>query len=83
MISVTTKAVSELTYDATADLSAALLQGQCGFDLVLRTVVRENLFPKVKFIHKDVDLAFDGAICASMLKWINLEHKSSEFKLKV
>ena len=83
MISVATKAVSELTYDATADLSAALLQGQCGFDLVLRTVVRENLFPKVKFIHKDVDLAFDGAICASMLKWINLEHKSPEFKLKV
>jgi len=80
---VKTKAVSELTYDATVDLSAALLQGQCGFNLVLRTVVRENLFPKVKFIHKDVDLAFDGAISGSIFKWMNLENNSQEFKLKL
>ena len=56
IISVATKAVSELTYDATADLSAALLQGQRDFNLVLRTVVCKNLFAKVKFIQKDVDL---------------------------
>lgn len=86
MISVATKAVSELTYDATSDLSAALLQGQCGFNLVLRSVVRENLFAKVKFIQKDVDLIFDGnpkTICGSILKWLNLESKSREFKLRV
>ena len=75
-----------MTYDATADLSAAFLQGQCGFNIVLRTIVRENLFPKVKFIHKDVDLTFDHdpkTICGSILKWLNLENRQSEFKLKV
>ena len=86
LISVATKEVSELTYDATADLSAALLQGQCGFNIVLRTIVRENLFSKVKFIHKDEDLIFDQdpkTICSSMLKCLNVEHKPNEFKLRV
>ena len=75
-----------MTYDATADLSAALLQGQCGFNIVLRTIVCENLFPKVKFIHKDVDLTFDHdpkMICSSILKWLNVENRSSKFKLRV
>ena len=86
LISVNTKAISELTYDVASDLSAALLQGQCGFNLILRTIIRENLFSKVKFIQKDVDLVFSEntkTICGSILSWLNLENKSSEFKFKV
>ena len=83
-ISVHTK-VSDLTYDPSSDLSAALLQGQSGFLLVLKKVVREHLFPKVKFINKNTDLSFNydtRSVCGSILKWLNLQTLESGAKYK-
>ena len=83
-ISVHTK-VSDLTYDPSSDLSGALLQGQSGFLLVLKKVIREHLFPKVKFINKKTDLAFNNdtrSVCGSILKWLNLQKLESEAKYK-
>ena len=82
-ISVHTK-VSDLTYDPSSDLSGALLQGQSGFLLVLKKVIREHLFPKVKLINI-MDLAFNNdtrSVCGSILKWLNLQKLESEAKYK-
>ena len=40
-----------------AELSTSLLQGQSWFDMVLRSVLSLELFPKVKFI-KEINLMF-------------------------
>ena len=80
--SIVTK-ILDITYDALVDLSAALLQGQNGFQLVMKTTIRNNLFPLVKFIQKEADLFFDtneGTICGSILKWLNLDKKSMEIQ---
>ena len=49
-----------------------LLQGQFGHNLVLKSVIKNHLFPKVKFINKHHDLAFNqevGSICYSIFQW--------------
>ena len=51
-----------------------LLQGQFGHNLVLKSVIKNHLFPKVKFINKHLDLAFnqeEGSICHLMFQWCN------------
>ena len=62
-----------------------MLQGQTGFKMVLKNIIRENLFPKVKFIKKENDLLFDedaSSICGCILKWFNFERKQMNFKYK-
>ena len=75
--------LSRLTYDASIDLYVALLQGQNGLKLVPKTIIRGNLFPKIKFIKKENDLLFDvdhKTICGSILKWLNLDGKQLNFE---
>ena len=52
---------------------------------MLKSVIRDRLFPKVKFIKKETDLNFDTnskTICGSILKWLNLNNKSAEYQYK-
>ena len=37
-------------YDTFAELNAEILQGQTGFDIVLRDIIHFHLFSKIKFI---------------------------------
>ena len=51
----------------------------------MKTIVQENLFPKVKFIKKDNDLVFDvnqNTICGSILKWLKLDNKEIDFQYR-
>ena len=77
--------MSDITFDPSADLTSALLQGQGGFKVILNTVIREKLFPKVKFVKRECDLMFDTTsktICGSILKWLHLCDKPSEIQYK-
>ena len=77
--------MSDITYDPCADLTSALLQGQGSFKVVLKSVIREKLFPKVKFVKRECDLIFDTTsktICGSILKWLYLCDKQSEIQYK-
>ena len=51
--------LSKMTYDASIDLSAALLQSQNAIKLVLERIIQETFFPKLKFIKKEIDLLFN------------------------
>jgi len=77
--------MSDITYDPCADLTSALLQGKDSFKVVLKSVIREKLFPKVKFVKRESDLIFDTTsktICGSILKWLHLCDKPSEIQYK-
>ena len=84
-ISIRSK-ISDLTsYDPSVDLSSALIQGQNGLNLVPKSIIQDKLFPKVKFIKKECDLGFDTnsrTICGSILKWLNLKDKPTEYQYK-
>ena len=74
------------SYNPAAGLSALLLQGKTGFNIVLRNVVGHELFPKVKFIKKEVDLIFSTEsklICWSVFKWLKLNQKLNGSKIKL
>ena len=73
-------------YDHSASYNAALIQGQEGFNAVLRSVIRRQLFPRVKFLDKERDLQFNEAsktICGSMLEWLGIHKSNIECKLRI
>ena len=71
---VPTEAISNTaaSFANSMNFTHGLLQGQFGHNLVLKSVIKNHLFPKVKFINKHHDLAFNqevGSICYSIFQW--------------
>ena len=69
-----TEAISNTaaSFANSTNFTHGLLQGQFGHNLVLKSVIKNHLFPKVKFINKHHDLAFNqevGSICYSIFQW--------------
>ena len=79
-------AASPQLYDHSAAYNAALIQGQEGFNAVLRSVIRRKLFPRVKFLDKERDLQFNESsktICGAMLGWLGIQKSNLEYKLRI
>ena len=76
----------EESYDLSTTYDAALIQGQDGFNAVLRSIVRRNLFPKVKFLNSGSELMYNehsSSVCGSMLKWLGLQKNDHTYKFSI
>ena len=74
------------TYDPSATYNAALIQGRDGFNAVLRSIVRRNLFPKVKFLNNGSELMYNkhsSSVCGSMLKWLGVQKNNPTYKFSI
>ena len=73
-------------YNASAIYNSALIQGQEGFNAVLRSIIGQNLFPKVKFFDNDSELMYNehtSSICGSMLQWLGVQKNDSAYKFSL
>ena len=64
-------------------MSIALAQKNETFQIVLRDVIRQHLFPKVKFVKKNPDLMFSNSkklVCGLILEKMNLTGLLTEEK---
>ena len=76
----------EESYDLSTTYDAALIQGQDGFNAVLRSIVRRNLFPKVKFLNGGSELMYNehsSSVCGSMLKWLGVQKNNQSYKFSI
>ena len=76
----------EESYDLSTTYDAALIQGQDGFNAVLRSIVRHNLFPKVKFLNGGSELMYNehsSSVCGSMLKWLGVQKNNQSYKFSI
>ena len=76
----------EESYDLSTTYDAALIQGQDGFNAVLRSIVRHNLFPKVKFLNSGLELMYNehsSSVCGSMLKWLGVQKNDQTYKFSI
>ena len=76
----------EESYDLSTTYDAALIQGQDGFNAVLRSIVRRNLFPKVKFLNSGLELMYNehsSSVCGSMLKWLGVQKNDHTCKYSI
>ena len=76
----------EESYDLSTTYDAALIQGQDGFNAVLRSIVRRNLFPKVKFLNSGSELMYNehsSSVCGSMLKWLGVQKNKQSYKFSI
>ena len=76
----------EESYDLSKTYDAALIQGQDGFNVVLRSIVRRNLFPKVKFLNSGSELMYNehsSSVCGSMLKWLGVQKNDHTCKFSI
>ena len=74
------------SYDLSTTYDAALIQGQDGFNAVLRSIVRRNLFPKVKFLNGGSELMYNehsSSVCGSMLKWLGVQKNNQSYKFSI
>ena len=46
--------------DINQEMASIMIHGQLGFNITLRNVVRNNLFPKVKFISRHQNLFYSS-----------------------
>ena len=73
-------------YDPSSVYNSALIQGQEGFNAVLRSIIRRNLFPKVKFFNSDSELMYNEhttSVCGSMLKWLGVQKEDLSYKFSI
>ena len=76
----------EESYDLSTTYDAALIQGQDGFNAVLRSIVRRNLFPKVKFLNSGSELMYNehsSSVCGLMLKWLGVQKSEHTCKFNI
>ena len=74
-----------LSCDPSANFDFSLMQKQDNHDIVLKNIVRKNLFPRVKFLEKERDLLLnmkEGSICHSMIKWCDKLKENEEYKIR-
>ena len=85
MVATRVDRIEEL-YDLSTTYDAALIQGQDGFNAVLRSIVRRNLFPKVKFLNSGSELMYNehsSSVCGSMLKWLGVQKNDHTCKYSI
>ena len=73
-------------YDLSTTYNSALVQGQDGFNAVLRSIVRRNLFPKVKFLNNGSELMYNEhstSVCGNMLKWLGVQKNDQSYKFSI
>ena len=77
---------TDQSYDPLTTYNAALIQGQDRFNAVLRSIVRRNLFPKVKFLNNGLELMYNqhsSSVCGSMLKWLGVQKNDLTYKFSI